>query len=414
MPTLSVIITAYNCGAVIARTLQSVADAAAYHRAIAGGCLAPEPELIVVDDGSNDDTASVVAELARGRPSWKLVCRPSPSSPSCARNMGVREAQGDLLFFLDGDDLYLPTHLAACVQALQDGACDFVKTGVRLADPVHPDWRPRIEHSLVINLALRRHCHERVGGFPDYHLFRRAGDRFEHEADLFYKLEDQFYNALVSRFYRGVGIRQETVVYCRYPGNSFDRQYEKLCRPFGSGPTAEAEDVPRLRLAQAVIQNRIEQLAAAGAGTQPRLCAPDRSVPCLGDAAVSLPGSDLTLADAGAEANFARACTLMEQGKPVEALKLLREVVRARPDHAEAVLRLGIGLAERGRRAEAITYFRAALRVRPEAAPVHYNLGVALAEEGKKAEALQSFQEAGRLQPDYAVAHYAAANVLGT
>ncbi len=409
MTTVSVIITACNCGGVIGRTLQSVADAIAFYRATPAASREPEPQVIVVDDGSSDQTGRVVRDFASGRLSWRVVRRASPSSPSCARNTGVREAQGDLLFFLDGDDLYLPNHLSTCVRALQDGAVDYVKTAVRLPDPVHPDWRPRIEHSLVINLALRRHCHERIGGFPDYHLFRRTGDRFEHEADLFYKLEDQFYNALVTHFYRGVGVREETVAYCRYPGNSFDRQYQKLCRPFGSRPTAEPEDVPRLRVTQAIIQNRIEQLAPSAAGREP-----DKSILCLGDGAVALPRSEPALADAGAEAAFGRACTLVEQGKPEEAVKLFREVVRARPDHAEARLRLGIGLAERGQRAEAITHFRAALQVRPEAAPVHYNLGVALAEEGKKAEALQSFHEAARLQPDYAVAHYAAANVLGT
>jgi hypothetical protein len=36
---------------------------------------------------------------------------------------------------------------------------------VALADPVHPDWKERIEHSIVINLCVRRACHYALGGF---------------------------------------------------------------------------------------------------------------------------------------------------------------------------------------------------------------------------------------------------------
>src|SRR5205807_267090 len=129
-----------------------------------------------------------------GRPHWRLLRREKASSPSAARNAGAAHATGTLLFFLDGDGLFLPGHLRTCWLALRDSPFDFVKTGVRLADPVHPDWRPRIEGSLVINLALRRGCHEAMGGFPDWHLFRREGDGFRHELDVFFKVEDQFYN----------------------------------------------------------------------------------------------------------------------------------------------------------------------------------------------------------------------------
>src|SRR5262249_42875388 len=187
MATFSVIVTAYNCAAVLRRTLQSVHHALAYAHA--------EPsqpptlaDVIVVDDGSTDTTAEVAAAFVQGKASWKLLRRPKASSPSCARNTCARAAQGELLFFLDGDDLFLPPHIAACCHALEDPQLDFVKTQVRLADPVHPNWKPRIDYSVVINLCLRRRCHEAIGGFPDYHLFRRVDDGFEHHQDLFFKI----------------------------------------------------------------------------------------------------------------------------------------------------------------------------------------------------------------------------------
>ena len=47
--------------------------------------------------------------------------------------------------FLDGDDLYYADHIAVCCSALADPGLDYVKTGMRMADPVHPDWKARIE-----------------------------------------------------------------------------------------------------------------------------------------------------------------------------------------------------------------------------------------------------------------------------
>src|SRR5262249_26972988 len=149
-------------------------------------------EVVVVDDGSADGTYRTALEFTRGKGSWKVVRRDSPSSPSCARNTGVSHSSGELLFFLDGDDLFLPHDIAECYRALEDRGTDYVKTGVRLAHPVHPDWRPRIEFSIPINLCIRRRCHEFFGGFPDYHLFSRADGRFRHETDIFFKIEDMF------------------------------------------------------------------------------------------------------------------------------------------------------------------------------------------------------------------------------
>ncbi len=74
-----------------------------------------------MDDGSTDDTPRVVQSFLAGRQGWRLLRRPEPSSPGAARNAGVGQAHGELLFFLDGDDLFLPPHLAACWRAMRDG-----------------------------------------------------------------------------------------------------------------------------------------------------------------------------------------------------------------------------------------------------------------------------------------------------
>ncbi len=228
MTSLSVIVTAYDLGHYIGRSLQSVHDARALFHAECGGEV--RTEVIVVDDGSADDTPRVVQAFVAGRDGWRVLRRPGPSSPGAARNAGVEQAQGDLLFFLDGDDLFLPPHLAACWRAMREGKFDYVKSGVRLADPIHADWRGPMEHSLVINLAVRRSCHDAIGGFPDYHLFRREGARLEREADVFKTGEDQSYNRLLAGLFRGGKVASETVQYVRRPGNAYDRQYEKFRR----------------------------------------------------------------------------------------------------------------------------------------------------------------------------------------
>jgi len=66
-------------------------------------------ELIVVDDGSTDDTAGVLSRYA-GKISALSV---NHGGPSAARNYGIKAARGDYIAFLDSDDLWLPGKLAA-------------------------------------------------------------------------------------------------------------------------------------------------------------------------------------------------------------------------------------------------------------------------------------------------------------
>ncbi|MHB1423447.1 MAG: glycosyltransferase family 2 protein [Gemmataceae bacterium] len=256
MDSYSVIVPVHNNAAVVRRTLRSLDVAIAFLNREWGSTV--PGEVVVVDDGSTDDSSRAVAEYGKD---FKLVRRERASSPSCARNTGVSHSRGQLLFFLDGDDLFLPEHLYACYQTLADRSFSYVKTGVRLADPVHADWRPRIEFSVTINLCVRREVHDFVGGFPDLHLFRRDGDQFVHQTDIFNKIEDMFYNDLLDKLFQGAVVPRETVEYCRYPGNAYDRQYEKFCQPFGKCPEPFTEDfLFRHNLAMLLVDRQIKQL----------------------------------------------------------------------------------------------------------------------------------------------------------
>ena len=95
-PTVAIVIPAFNAQTWIGETLQSV---------LTLDYPVDLLELIVVDDGSNDDTANIVqTTLQRSPMRWRLV----PSSgkgPSAARNTGWKLSQAEWIQFLDADDL---------------------------------------------------------------------------------------------------------------------------------------------------------------------------------------------------------------------------------------------------------------------------------------------------------------------
>lgn len=96
MPRVSVVIPAYNRAHLICQTLESVL-AQTYR----------DFEVIVVDDGSTDDTLAVLSAYG----DRIGIIRQSNRGLSSARNTGIREATGEFVAFLDSDDLWLPTKL---------------------------------------------------------------------------------------------------------------------------------------------------------------------------------------------------------------------------------------------------------------------------------------------------------------
>jgi glycosyltransferase involved in cell wall biosynthesis len=75
-------------------------------------------ELIVVDDGSTDDTPAVLDRLVAECPRPVHVVRQPNLGAYAARNTGLDHAKGEAVAFFDSDDLWLPHHLERCVEAL--------------------------------------------------------------------------------------------------------------------------------------------------------------------------------------------------------------------------------------------------------------------------------------------------------
>lgn len=104
--SISVIIPIYNRANVLRRALKSVMEQT----------LAPH-EIIVVDDGSDDDPFSVAQNICDSRLNY--ICFESNKNAAFARNAGAEVATGDYLAFLDSDDQWLPDHLESKVRCLQ-------------------------------------------------------------------------------------------------------------------------------------------------------------------------------------------------------------------------------------------------------------------------------------------------------
>lgn len=105
MPQVSVIIPAYNAGKYLAETMQSVLDQSF-----------TDFELIICDDGSTDNTASVAKSFSDVRIKYKYQ---KNSGVSVARNNGAEFATGKYIAFLDADDLFHRDNLAAKVAELE-------------------------------------------------------------------------------------------------------------------------------------------------------------------------------------------------------------------------------------------------------------------------------------------------------
>ena len=105
-PRVSVVVPAYDAAWSVARTVRSVL-----------GQTFADFELIVVDDGSRDDTAEVARRAAGGDARVRVV-RQGNRGLAGARNRGIDEARAPLVAPLDADDVWDPEYLAATVDAL--------------------------------------------------------------------------------------------------------------------------------------------------------------------------------------------------------------------------------------------------------------------------------------------------------
>jgi glycosyltransferase involved in cell wall biosynthesis len=129
MRSLSIFFPAYNDASSIAALVQS-ADRAARR-------LTDDYEIIVIDDGSSDDTPGVLRQLTDEFPRLRVVTHAVNQGYGGALRSGFRAANRDVVFYTDGDGQYDPTELSELWRALSPDVD--VAQGYKIArsDPVH-------------------------------------------------------------------------------------------------------------------------------------------------------------------------------------------------------------------------------------------------------------------------------------
>jgi glycosyltransferase involved in cell wall biosynthesis len=100
LPAISVILPTYNRAQVLQRAIDSVLEQTE-----------PDFELIIIDDGSTDETSDLLASLID--PRIGVIRSDTNRGGNWARNRGVEHARADLIAFIDSDDCYLPEKLAS-------------------------------------------------------------------------------------------------------------------------------------------------------------------------------------------------------------------------------------------------------------------------------------------------------------
>jgi glycosyltransferase involved in cell wall biosynthesis len=195
-PLVSVVIAAYNGAAFIDRTLMRARNQT-YENL----------EIIIVDDGSTDASPQIIADHARKDPRIRMVRQPN-AGVAAARNRGVTEARGELIAFLDHDDLWhksiIEKQVARFNECSETTAVVYVWSCLidREDRIISPTTQPRFEGRVLAQMCrgnfigngsagmIRRSAILDVGGFDeelsgdlagygDSHLYLKLAERYE-------------------------------------------------------------------------------------------------------------------------------------------------------------------------------------------------------------------------------------------
>jgi len=188
MAEVSVIIPTYNRANLIKRAITSVARQTF-----------KDLEIIVIDDGSEDDTDKIVQNIADSRISYKKI---DHSGVSRARNQGIELSRGRWIAFIDSDDEWLDTKIEKQLKYLENHpqypACHtdeiWIKDGVRINQgKKHKKYAgnffsPSLKMCLISpsSVIIQRDIFTEIGGFDesfnyveDYELWLRLTSKYE-------------------------------------------------------------------------------------------------------------------------------------------------------------------------------------------------------------------------------------------
>lgn len=207
---VSVIVPLYNGEKFISQTIESVLNQTY-----------SDLELIIVNDGSTD-SSGVIVEKYRARDPRISVITKSNSGVSDTRNIGLSKAKGDLIAFLDADDVWLPDNLEKKISVLDHNSdTGFVFSNMTLADenlenqtpaPVGKDsniledlllWNGEVIPGPCSNLVIRKECFA-------------SGIKFDTRLTT---IADQNLCVQLARSYKGKMIHEATWIYRNLKGS---------------------------------------------------------------------------------------------------------------------------------------------------------------------------------------------------
>lgn len=120
---VSIITPSYNSAKFIAETIQSVQNQTYSNW-----------EMIIVDDGSSDETESVVLSILQNDNRIQFHKLSQNSGPAVARNIGIEKASGDYMTFIDADDIWFPTFIENNIKTIQETEIPFVFSSYKRAN----------------------------------------------------------------------------------------------------------------------------------------------------------------------------------------------------------------------------------------------------------------------------------------
>ncbi|MBS1665943.1 MAG: glycosyltransferase family 2 protein [Bacteroidetes bacterium] len=228
-PLVSVLMTAYNREKFIAQAIESV-QASTYQNF----------ELIIVDDGSKDQTVAIAKQYAAGDPRIQVHINEKNLGDYPNRNRAATYAKGEYLKYLDSDDLLYPHGLEAFVYFMQKDpevamGISFKKNITEQPFPMIMGPKESIRYHFFTDgfldcaptgTIIRRDCFEQVGGF--------SGKRMIGDLEFGLKIASQHKVMLVPPalfYWRNHGDQE---VFIGINGNMYPKLYKQVLQELGS------------------------------------------------------------------------------------------------------------------------------------------------------------------------------------